>query len=97
MLVMLHDLRPDITVHGFRSAFKDWSSDETSFPDHLSEAALAHPSVDKVRGAYARSDLFAKRRELMDAWAEYWPPVAAKRRRPPGLRWLWNSPRYRTP
>ena len=47
---MLHDLRPDITVHGFRSAFKDWSSDETSFPDHLSEAALAHPSADKVRG-----------------------------------------------
>ena len=84
MLAMLHDLRPDITVHGFRSAFKDWASDETNFPDHLSEAALAHASGDKVRGAYARSDLFQKRRELMDAWAEYWPPVAAKRRRPPG-------------
>ena len=82
MLTMLHDLRPDITVHGFRSAFKDWASDETNFPDHLSEAALAHASADKVRGAYARSDLFQKRRELMDAWAEYCePPVAAKRRR----------------
>ena len=82
MLQMLRDLRPDITVHGFRSAFKDWASDETNFPDHLSEAVLAHASGDKVRGAYARSDLFQKRRELMDAWGKYCEsPIAAKRRR----------------
>ena len=71
MLTMLWDMRPDITVHGFRSTFKDWASDMTSFPDHVSEAALAHASGDKVREAYARSDLFEKRRELMNAWAKY--------------------------
>ena len=60
-----------MTVHGFRSAFKDWASEATSFPDYLSEAALAHASADKVRAAYARSDLFEKRRKLMEAWAQY--------------------------
>ena len=44
----------------FRSAFKDWASEATRFPDYLSEAALAHASADKVRAAYARSDLFEK-------------------------------------
>jgi hypothetical protein len=43
-------------VHGFRSTFKDWSSEMTSFPDHVSEAALAHAVADKARAAYARSD-----------------------------------------
>ena len=71
MLILLRDLRPGVTVHGFRSAFKDWASEATSFPDYLSEAALAHASADKVRAAYARSDLFEKRRELMEAWAQH--------------------------
>ena len=71
MLMLLRDLRPGVTVHGFRSAFKDWASEATSFPDYLSEAALAHASADKVRAAYARSDLFEKRRKLMEAWAQY--------------------------
>jgi integrase len=71
LLMLLRDLRPGVTVHGFRSAFKDWASETTSFPDYLSEAALAHASADKVRAAYARSDLFEKRRELMEAWAQY--------------------------
>jgi integrase len=71
MLMLLWNIHPGITVHGFRSTFKDWSSEMTTFPDHVSEAALAHGSADKVRKAYARSDLFEKRRELMDAWAEY--------------------------
>jgi len=53
LLMLLRDLRPGATVHGFRSAFKDWASEATSFPDHLSEAALAHASADKVRAAYA--------------------------------------------
>jgi integrase len=71
LLMLLRDLRPGVTVHGFRSTFKDWASEATSFPDYLSEAALAHASADKVRAAYARSDLFGKRRKLMEAWAQY--------------------------
>jgi integrase len=71
LLMLLRDLRPAVTVHGFRSTFKDWASEATSFPDYLSESALAHASADKVRAAYARSDLFEKRRKLMEAWAQY--------------------------
>jgi integrase len=71
LLMLLRELRPGITTHGFRSTFKDWASEMTGFPDHVSEAALAHVSADKVRAAYARSDLFEKRRKLMDAWAAY--------------------------
>jgi integrase len=77
LLMLLRDLRPGITVHGFRSAFKDWASEATSFPDYLSEAALAHASADKVRAAYARSDLFEKRRKLMEAWAQHCQRKAA--------------------
>ena len=71
LLTLLRDLHPGVTTHGFRSTFKDWASETTSFPDHLSEMALAHISADKVRAAYARSDLFQKRRELMEIWARY--------------------------
>jgi integrase len=69
MLTVLNEVHAGATIHGFRSSFKDWASEMTSFPDHLSEAALAHVTADKVRAAYARSDLFEKRRELMEAWA----------------------------
>jgi integrase len=68
---LLRCLHETCTVHGFRSSFKDWANETTSFPDHLSEAALAHVSSDRVRSAYARSDLFEKRRELMDAWERH--------------------------
>jgi integrase len=80
LLMLLRDLRPGITTHGFRSTFKDWASETTSFPDHVSEAALAHVAADKVRAAYARSDLFEKRRKLMGAWAAYCSrkPVSAE-------------------
>ena len=71
LLMLLRDLRTGITTHGFRSTFKTWASETTSFPDHVSEAALAHASADKVRAAYARGDLFEKRRKLMGAWATY--------------------------
>jgi integrase len=62
-----------VTVHGFRSSFKDWASEQRApaFADHLSEMALAHIEGDKARAAYARSDLLEKRRELMQAWADY--------------------------
>jgi integrase len=61
----------DVTVHGFRSSFRDWCGECTTFPRELAEAALAHVTGNEVERAYARSDLFEKRRELMDAWATY--------------------------
>jgi hypothetical protein len=70
LLMLLRDLRLGVTTHGFRSTFKDWANERTSFPDFVSEMTLAHISSDKVRAAYARSDLFDLRRKLMDAWAD---------------------------
>ncbi len=61
--------RNDITVHGFRSTFRDWAGETTGFPREVIEAALAHGIKDKAEAAYARSDLFDKRRDLMKAWA----------------------------
>jgi len=61
----------DATIHGFRSAFKDWCREETDFDGELSEAALAHVLKDQTEAAYARGTLFGKRRRLMEAWADY--------------------------
>ena len=55
--------------HGFRSSFRDWAAEETDHPREVIEAALAHAVGNKVEAAYARSDLFARRRRLMDNWA----------------------------
>ncbi len=63
--------RLDITVHGFRSSFRDWAGESTHFPREVIEAALAHRLKDKAEAAYARGDLFQKRRALMQAWAHY--------------------------
>lgn len=63
--------RGDITAHGFRSTFRDWAGEATSFPREVIEAALAHRLKDKAEAAYARGDLFDKRRRLMDSWAQY--------------------------
>ena len=57
--------------HGFRSSFRDWAAEETDHPREVIEAALAHVVQNKVEAAYARSDLFDRRRRLMDEWAEY--------------------------
>lgn len=59
------------TVHGFRSAFRDWAGDATSFPRELAEAALAHVVGDMTERAYRRSDALDKRRKLMEAWSAY--------------------------
>ena len=59
------------TVHGFRSAFRDWAGNETHFPRELAEHALAHVIGDKAEQAYRRSDALARRRELMTAWANF--------------------------
>jgi len=67
-----------VTTHGFRSTFKDWASERTSFPVEVSEAALAHVSDDKTQAAYLRGDFFVKRRRLMEAWANYCNMPSAK-------------------
>lgn len=59
------------TVHGFRSSFREWGAEQTSFPSAVLELALAHVNKDKVEAAYQRSDLFDRRRELMNAWGGY--------------------------
>lgn len=61
----------DVTVHGFRSTFRDWAAEQTDYPKEVAEAALAHAVGDKVEAAYRRSDLFEKRRKLMLDWATY--------------------------
>jgi integrase len=68
----------DLTVHGFRSTFKDWCSEQTAYPNEMSEMALAHTVPDKVEAAYRRGDMREKRRRLMADWAAYCanPPAA---------------------
>ena len=63
--------RTEITVHGFRSTFRDWASEQTSFPHEVCEMALAHTISNKAEAAYRRGDLFEKRRKLMEAWAAF--------------------------
>ena len=71
MLELLRGMWPGLTVHGFRSAFKDWCSESTNYPNIVSEAALAHTISDKVEKAYRRGELLEKRRRLMRDWAAY--------------------------
>jgi integrase len=61
----------DITVHGFRSTFRDWTAESTAFPNHVVEMALAHTVGNKVEAAYRRGDLFEKRRKLLSEWTRY--------------------------
>lgn len=63
--------RGDLTVHGFRSSFRDWTAETTAYPAEVAEMALAHAVGDKVEAAYRRGDLFEKRRRLMDDWATF--------------------------
>jgi integrase len=63
--------RGDLTVHGFRSSFRDWAAERTGFPAEVAEMALAHTVSDKVEAAYRRGDLFQKRRQLMEAWTRF--------------------------
>jgi integrase len=60
-----------ITVHGFRSSFRDWTADQTSYPREIAEAALAHANGDKVEASYRRTTFLARRREMMAAWSSY--------------------------
>jgi integrase len=67
---------PELTVHGFRSTFRDWAAERTAYPSEVVEMALAHTVGNKVEAAYRRGDLFDKRRKLMAEWAKYCGTVA---------------------
>lgn len=69
---LIEDLeQPGLTVHGFRSTFRDWCGEETSFPRELAELSLAHVIHDDTEAAYRRGDALDRRRKLMDAWASF--------------------------
>ena len=71
MLMLLRRMQPGITVHGFRSSFRDWAAECTGYSHEVCEMALAHTIGNKAEAAYRRGDLFEKRRRLMDDWASY--------------------------
>jgi integrase len=72
LLMLLRRMgRSDITTHGFRSTFRTWAAERTSFPREVVEAALAHTVGNKVEAAYQRGDMFDKRRVLMSQWGNY--------------------------
>ena len=71
LVKLLRTLDIDSTVHGFRSSFRDWCGERAKVPREVAEAALAHAVGDRTEAAYARSDLFERRRPLMEAWARY--------------------------
>ncbi len=77
MEMVLRRARIDATVHGFRSAFRDWCGERTSFPREVAEAALAHAIGDETERAYRRGDALEKRRKAMDAWARFCRPRPA--------------------
>ena len=71
LLKLVKSTHPTLTVHGFRSTFRDWCAEQTYFPREVAEAALAHSLKDKTEAAYQRGDIFEKRRKLMSAWTDY--------------------------
>jgi len=71
LLKIVKQAHPTLTVHGFRSSFRDWCAEQTGYPREVAEAALAHTVKDKTEAAYQRSDMFEKRRKLMDSWTDY--------------------------
>lgn len=72
MLMTLRRIdRSDLTVHGFRSTFRDWAAEQTAYPNEMLEMALAHTVSDKTEAAYRRGDMVEKRRRLMDDWAAF--------------------------
>ncbi|ATN32523.1 integrase [Rhizobium sp. ACO-34A] len=70
-LKILERMEVKVTAHGFRSSFRDWAAEMTSYPRELAEMALAHTIENKVEAAYRRGDMLERRRELMTDWADY--------------------------
>ena len=71
---LLEQLEIRAVPHGFRSSFRDWASERTNHPREVVEAALAHVVRNQTEAAYARSDLFDRRRQLMTDWMQYLDP-----------------------
>ena len=71
LLKLVKQYRNDLTVHGFRSTFRDWCAECTNYPREIAEAALAHQLKSETERAYQRGDLLAKRSRLMNEWARY--------------------------
>jgi integrase len=78
MAKLVKELGFDADVHGFRTSFRTWAQERTNFPREVAEAALAHTVKDKAEAAYARSDMFEKRRKMMEAWAGFLAAEAGK-------------------
>ncbi len=76
LLAVLRRLDVSAVPHGFRSTFRDWAAERTNYPRDLAEMALAHAIGGKVEAAYRRGDMFDRRAEMMQAWAQY--PGAGK-------------------
>jgi integrase len=80
MLMLLRRMKlAEVTVHGFRSSFRDWCGDSTTFPREVAEAALAHKVGNEVEQAYRRSSALEKRRKLMEAWASFCLPAQQRK------------------
>ena len=71
LTAVMRRLKLEAVPHGFRSTFRDWAAENTSFPNEVVEMALAHAIEDKTEAAYRRGDLLKKRTELMQEWADY--------------------------
>lgn len=71
MLELLRGMCPGLTVHGFRSTFRDWAGKSTHHPREIIEHALAHQIPDQAEAAYRRGDALERRRVLMRDWADY--------------------------
>jgi integrase len=79
MLTLLRRMeRTDLTVHGFRSTFRDWAAERTAYPHEMAEMALAHTVDSKVEAAYRRGDLFKKRIAMMQDWQKHCDTIATK-------------------
>lgn len=75
---VLRDMDVAAVPHGFRSTFRDWVAEQTSWPAEIAEAALAHVIADKTVAAYQRGPMLEKRRSLMSAWADYCDGASGK-------------------
>ncbi len=71
MVKIMRDMKVPATPHGFRSSFRDWAAEKTSFAGEVAEAALAHAVTNKVEAAYRRTDYLEMRRILMSDWERY--------------------------
>ena len=89
MSELLRGLRIAAVPHGFRSSFRDWAAEETDHPREVAEAALAHKVRNPIEAAYRRTDLFERRRRLMDDWADYLAQGTAKDSKPSGGEAHW--------